>query len=43
MKEKKPKQKRQPSDWILFVKSVAKTEGLKYGDALKVASLMKKK
>ena len=43
MKEKKPKQKRAPSDWILFVKSVAKTEGLKYGDALKVASLMKKK
>lgn len=43
MKEKKPKQNRKPSDWILFVKSVAKSEGLKYGDALKVASLMKKK
>lgn len=41
-KEKKPKQARRVSDWILFVKSVAKAENLKYGDALKVASLMKK-
>jgi len=41
-KEKKEKQNRKPSDWILFVKSVAKSQGLKYGDALKVASLMKK-
>ena len=41
-KEKKPKQNRKPSEWILFVKSVAKTQGIKYGDALRIASLMKK-
>lgn len=41
-KERKEKQNRKPSEWIVFVKSVAKSQGLKYGDALKVASMMKK-
>lgn len=39
----KPKQKRKESDWIKYVKSVQKSEGLSYKDALKVASLMRKK
>jgi hypothetical protein len=42
-KEKKPKQKRTESKWILEVKAVVKNEGLKYKDALKVASERRKK
>ena len=32
-----------PSEWILYVKSVAKEKGIKYGEALKVASKTYKK
>lgn len=42
-KEKKPKQNRKASDWILFVKSVAKSQGLQFGEALKAASSMRTK
>ena len=41
-KEKKSKQKRAPSKWIIEVQTIAKDKGLKYSDALKEASKMRK-
>ena len=37
------KPKRKESEWIKFVKAIRKSENLTYKDALKVASLVRKK
>ena len=41
-KPKKSKQKREASKWIIEVQTIAKDKGLKYSDALKEASKMRK-
>ena len=43
MVEVKPTNGRKSSPWIAFVKQVAKDKGIKYGEALKIASTMYKK